>query len=638
MGKRKNICLVTNMPTEFHGQHICDGVFAQCRKYGYNVAVFAMMSEFELFYKDLLEGEKIIYNLPDFSRFDGIVIDSVSFLVKESRPIAEDMYARIRESGVPSVCISSPVEGIPTIENSNDEALRTICRHITDVHKCRKICILTGPKGNPESENRLRIWLEELEKCGIAVPEEYRIYGDFWYTSGEKLAEDIVNGRIERPEAVLAASDHMALGVIQKLTELGMRVPEDVIVAGFDLTDQGMLDTIPLTSISSNFAECAANAVDHLKDRIDPEWETVPYVPDYNDMLHIGKSCGCEYSVNKVMRTIQPMMYRTHPNFSRFGTEGFIDIGLLMENYIFEGLTGSESPEKCIENIFGSTYLLDPYQEFALCLREDWLEKEMDSGNGLPKQMKMVLRRMDTGEGFYTKENAVTFDTSLMFPPMFEEREEPFAYYFSPVHFGKNCFGYTVLCRKMQHFRQFNLVYRTWFRFVCCALEMSRARNALSELSVRDKMTGLYNRRGMSVALAEMQNNAGGEDRLYVSVIDMNGLKRINDTYGHNEGDHSIIRLSEAVKAFAGPEEICIRAGGDEFFILGMGEYGHFDEAAATERFRRILKECTEKDHKEYTITASIGFAISEKGGHRDFKTILSRADEQMYRMKRGRE
>ena len=190
----------------------------------------------------------------------------------------------------------------------------------------------------------------------------------------------------------------------------------------------------------------------------------------------------------------------------------------------------------------------------------------------------------------------------------------------------------------MQHFRQFNLVYRTWFRFVCCALEMSRARNALSELSVRDKMTGLYNRRGMSVALAEMQNNAGGEERLYVSVIDMNGLKRINDIYGHNEGDHSIIRLSEAVKAFAGPEEICIRAGGDEFFILGIGEYGHFDEAAATERFRRILKECTEKDHKEYTISASIGFAISEKGGHRDFKTILSRADEQMYRMKRGRE
>ena len=90
---------------------------------------------------------------------------------------------------------------------------------MTAYHGKRKLCVLTGPNGTPVAENRLAIFLDEIKQHGITVPEEHIRHGDFWYSSGEQLAEDIADGRISMPEAVICASDHMALG----LTTVGIK-------------------------------------------------------------------------------------------------------------------------------------------------------------------------------------------------------------------------------------------------------------------------------------------------------------------------------------------------------------------------------------------------------------------------------
>ncbi|MCR5215197.1 MAG: GGDEF domain-containing protein [Eubacterium sp.] len=635
MSRVKNICLLTNMLDETHGRQVCKGVFAQCKKYGYSVSVFASLNEFDIFEKEILEGEKIVYKIPDFSRFDGIVVDSVSFLGGIGKRIEDDIYQDIMDSGVPSVCISAPVQGIHTIENSNEEALRVICRHVVEEHKCKKICILTGTKGNSEAENRLLVLVDELEKLGIETPEEYKIYGDFWYVSGEKLADDIVEGRIEKPDAIIAASDHMALGVIQRFTSLGVNVPDDIIVVGFDLTELGMMDKIPVTSIKSNFAECAANAIDYLVGKIDPGKEICPYVADYKSMLHIGKSCGCHYEFRNTMDDITTLIYRTHHNFSQVEKENRVDIGLLMESFIFEHLTGSDTPEKCIENIYETAYIILPFVDFYLCLREDWMENEMNMYHDYPDTMKMVLRRSSNENlDFSSEEEPVVFDSSLMLPQMFDEDARPLVYYYSPIHFGSNGFGYAVLCCELEDNKKFNLVYRNWLRFVDNALEMTRAKQALAELSVRDKMTGLYNRRGMMIIVENMQKQITENKKMFIGVIDMDDLKGINDNYGHNEGDRAIIWLSQAVKAFSRENEICVRAGGDEFYIIGLGDYDDFDVDAESERFNNILKEITSENDKDYRLKASIGFAIGDKGDANSFEAILSQADANMYTCK----
>jgi diguanylate cyclase (GGDEF)-like protein len=68
-------------------------------------------------------------------------------------------------------------------------------------------------------------------------------------------------------------------------------------------------------------------------------------------------------------------------------------------------------------------------------------------------------------------------------------------------------------------------------------------------------------------------------DSLFVAVADMDGLKYINDTFGHGEGDFGIKTVSSTLASVARPGEICVRSGGDEFFLIGIGDYSPGDEA-----------------------------------------------------------
>lgn len=139
-----------------------------------------------------------------------------------------------------------------------------------------------------------------------------------------------------------------------------------------------------------------------------------------------------------------------------------------------------------IENIFLSIYVLEPYVGFYLCLREDWLENEWDMYERIPEKMKIVLHRTGKNEGFYNKEARYSFESSLMLPQMFEEDAEPRAYYFSPVHFAKNGFGYAVLCRELTDYAKFYLIGVGEYDGFDEKKEIERFNRILHEVAVRD--------------------------------------------------------------------------------------------------------------------------------------------------------
>ena len=78
--------------------------------------------------------------------------------------------------------------------------------------------------------------------------------------------------------------------------------------------------------------------------------------------------------------------------------------------------------------------------------------------------------------------------------------------------------------------------------------------------------------------------------------MDLDGLKYINDTYGHKEGDFAIKSVAEVISASCGPTDICGRLGGDEFVVLGIG--GSFAERFQ-DRFTAKLKELKGKRHDQ---------------------------------------
>jgi len=641
--KRKTICLVSSQLTTDHGKRISRGIAAQCEKYGYDLAVFSSMVNFDLYYQSYARGEINIYDLINFSLFDGVILDTVNLMSSDLTEVMDMLCQKIgREADAPVVCIGIPYKDLDFIGNSNDEQLREICRHAARVHGCRDICILTGPKDNHEAEERLEIMLDELHKQGLEVSDEHRIYGDFWYTSGIKLAQDIISGAVGKPDAVIAASDHMALGFIDEYTKQGRRVPEDMVVLGFEATNDAMLADIPLTSIESNFAKCAADAVDHIRRIIEPDMSILPYETNNSTMMHFGKSCGCTPDMEDMVQAIRTSLYHIVRYYSQDVFEDNVDIGLLLENFIPEQLTASDTPDECIENIYKSTYAISPFLNFYLCLSPDWLDPNKDIILGHPDKTDMVILRSNTGRNDrYRPEEKITFDTSVMLPQLFEQTDEPSAYYFSAAHFSDKTLGYAVLQRRYCDSSKFNIVYRNWLRFVNNALEMSRARNRFFVLSVYDKMTGLYNRRGLYSEYDKLVSGISGEKEIFVSTIDMDGLKYINDTFGHSAGDEGIICIADAVRAIAAEKDIMCRAGGDEFIILGLRECGSFDRERHINEFCSVLEKLSGSSGRHYPITASIGCAVGRINDTEDPKALLEdlleESDEQMYRYKSNR-
>lgn len=90
-------------------------------------------------------------------------------------------------------------------------------------------------------------------------------------------------------------------------------------------------------------------------------------------------------------------------------------------------------------------------------------------------------------------------------------------------------------------------------------------------------------------------------ENLFACVIDMDGLKYINDTFGHQEGDFGIIAVSKAVKAITEGNELCVRAGGDEFFVIGIGQYDDKRLEWKKKHFYESLEIVTEGKEKVVT-------------------------------------
>ncbi|MCR5140932.1 MAG: GGDEF domain-containing protein [Ruminococcus sp.] len=637
MERRKTICVITSQPEHFQAQRVFDGVFTQCEKYGYNVAVFASMTSLQFHLKDQVLGDKNIYNLINYSFFDGIILDTINLVADEKDDLTGRLIGEYKAQGckAPMISISMPCYDLPVVSSRNEPVLREMCRHAIEFHGCKNICLLTGFKGHHEAEERLAVFIDEVKKHGLDISEDHIVYGDFWYTGGEKLADDIIEGRVSKPDCVICASDHMALGLIDKLEGSGFSIPDDMVVIGFEGTAEAAIANKSLTSYESNFTQSAANAVDEIRKIIDPGAQILPYETDVKKMIHRGMSCGCPPDFTLSSKFFRKSLYTTVRNYNQGTMIESIDIGLLMENYVLEQLTDSSTPDECLKKIEGNAYMLMPYENFYMCLRDDWLDTEADTVVGYPEKMRIVIAGNESGHGFSSSESEKKqFDTKLMIPHMHDYTESPSVFYFSAVHFSEKMLGYMVLQRTLDNNIHMDLVYRNWLRIVNNSLEMVRTKYRYVMLSIYDKLTGVYNRHGMFDGLKKLSQNASDEDLMLVTVIDMDGLKYINDTFGHNEGDFGIITVSKAASEIAGENGICVRAGGDEFFVINVGRYTEASEKETEERFLNTLNRLSAGSGKPYDIRASVGCCLSRLGGKLVVEEALSVADHKMYARK----
>jgi two-component system cell cycle response regulator len=166
-----------------------------------------------------------------------------------------------------------------------------------------------------------------------------------------------------------------------------------------------------------------------------------------------------------------------------------------------------------------------------------------------------------------------------------------------------------------------------------------KVQNQLERTSLTDELTGLYNRRGFLTLVEQqlkLESHVSTARGLTLMFADMDGLKKINDTYGHEAGSDAIQTLARVVKSVVRSGDIVARLGGDEFVILSIGSNDETTELVS-DRIQRSLDEYNARSGKPYKVACSIGVAPVRLDGTRTFEEIIAEADEAMYAEKQRR-
>lgn len=167
-----------------------------------------------------------------------------------------------------------------------------------------------------------------------------------------------------------------------------------------------------------------------------------------------------------------------------------------------------------------------------------------------------------------------------------------------------------------------------------CATKQYILLAELGNLALTDELTGLYNRRGF-MAIAERQLKVGRRSarELLLFFIDVDGLKQINDLFGHSEGDRALKRSAQALKMTFRDSDVIARMAGDEFAVLAIEAGGHSEEAIRI-RLSEDLKSISSGESR-YEISLSLGVARFGPRDRTSIGELMARADQSMYEDKR---
>ncbi|MFD1881049.1 sensor domain-containing diguanylate cyclase [Paracoccus pacificus] len=193
------------------------------------------------------------------------------------------------------------------------------------------------------------------------------------------------------------------------------------------------------------------------------------------------------------------------------------------------------------------------------------------------------------------------------------------------------------LCMEMLFLQEANNAVRA--ELTNTSVRLEEARLQAERQAFTDPMTGLYNRRGLEVALSMLVRRMDGvaqAPEFVIAHLDLDRFKEVNDTGGHLIGDAVLCAVAERLRAQMRARDTVARVGGDEFVML-ISE--SLDDAALDRLGRRMItriEEPIEVAGREWKVSASIGMARPERGGRQTYDALIRRADKALYLAKQN--
>ncbi len=597
-------------------RRVMKNVAEACEKTNCKVVFFSTATDF--FYNDLIDaGEKNIFSLIQVNKFDAIVLMSESFKQNEEQL---ELVKRAKRAGVPVYTVDKCFDGCINMVFDYGDSFREIVRHMVEFHGYRDVVMMAGVRDNEFSQARIDAYREILEKNEIPYDESKVYYGDFWEKPAVKamdhLFEKVKNG-MKMPEAIICANDAMALAIVNYIQKKGYRVPEDIAVSGFDGIELERYSNPRLTT----GIYCPDSMIQMVLDRVAAENKDVPEEPiQIFNKMRIGCSCGCDgLKACNITEEVREINARAH-RLMKYQLE----LNQMVASY------GNSERVETIVRALPEYMAILKYKDFWMGFEESFLnmvdvvQHFEDLNNTVWDRPVGMLHYHKEGNGNVSREWSTLMQSELI-----PDREEFFegndCYMVNVLHINGAKIGYTVVGFDYNEF--YFLAYNPFLANLRNLLQLQQSQRKIIYNYERDQLTGLYNRNGFYKKIVNFFKNP--EKNLSVIFIDMDGLKGINDTHGHAEGDIALQNIGKIIVG-DGRDEIVARIGGDEFVIAYACEKGECDAEKRKSLIIQGLAAYNQTSAKPYMLHASIGVFTDCILGH-TIDYFLKNADSMMY-------
>ncbi|MCH5348687.1 MAG: GGDEF domain-containing protein [Oscillospiraceae bacterium] len=558
-------------------------------------------------------GERFIFDLMDFDKIDGVVI--FSEILKDNK-IADIIAEKSRKNNKPVIAVERYVEGCINVKYDYKDCFEKIVRHIIVDHKLTKVNFIAGIEGNDFSEERLNVYKKVLEEQGIPYDPERVGYGNFWEGPTKEVMEKFLADGKELPEAIICSNDTMAMTACKCLYEKGYSVPDDVLISGFDGIDEERYHTPRLTTCRSSKSEMSRLIVDTIDNYIKGNEVRKESIVSFE--MVISQSCGCVARKAIDATTILSDM-QTRLNW--YQTCSLSMTGLLAT------ISSKRNPQLIIDSMHGNQVFYNVY----CCLNTDALNpKSGVVGNSSDKPFTDEMLMVYRGNWVEPSQRVVRFERKDIAPEYEKYIDMNSPLVFSCIHYldvplGYLCINYSLDLSAYERIPQITEAFGTGFGNV-------RMYTAMERLYTHDTLTELYNRRGFYQLVAPRFENAMNNPEAVMAIVsaDLDGLKYINDNFGHSEGDNAIKVVAMALEYAAVEGEICSRFGGDEFVVAGLVQNGdtYADEFKA--RVDEYIERYNSVSGRPYKVETSIGIVCYNPRGT-TIDEMIKMSDNLMY-------
>jgi len=562
--------------------------------------------------------------------------------------ISQDVFDKFIKGFFPRPIVSIGVDinnnNAYTIKSDCKEVFNDIVSHLKNIHGCKRIGFFSANKTlSEEALERYDAFTNALEKNNLPFYPDLVIDGYFTNNAAEAELLKKYKSKDEIDfDAFVCANDMMASGCITALKKLGVKVPEEVKVVGFDDAVVARISEPKLSTVNQNIYEQGYKAAEQMFRILNKEEiKKTEYV---SLSAKFRQSCGCIdcKSNDSVYKNAQNELKNDTLIYERNSMIYLSDMN--ERNHLITLMDTLRCSNTLKQFFFNLRYLAEQcgMPEVYISLFKDVYYLDVEDNFELPDSLELTMI-CDLEGNVHNFKPGVVYNPKKVFIASRSIEKKPGVYIATPIFSGSNNYG-LMLCKINSNSFADYIVH---LKIICNSIAQSfdytnqitqtenliNVNSDLKTQSRTDELTQIYNRRGFTEQGQALLDLMQETDRCGVIFFaDMDGLKTINDQYGHEMGDLAIKLQASVLKSAFRSTDIVGRLGGDEFGIVAIGM-----NLSQSENIRLKIKLLSEKVSKEnnlpFILSCSLGAVDLQKSSV--LKRLLSEADKSLYDEKR---